>query len=56
MVLLENNIFSPNYYDSIKNSKWVREDMMKYKYGVLRMLMLSSRQFKGKMFQLNKNF
>lgn len=41
MVLLENNIFSPNYYGSIKNSKWVREDMMKYKCRVLRMLMPS---------------
>lgn len=37
-----NNIFSLNYYGSIKNSKWVREDIMKYKCGVLRMLMLSA--------------
>ena len=41
-MLLENNTFSPNYYGSIKNSKWVREDMIKYKCGVLRMLMLSA--------------
>lgn len=43
--MLENNIFSPNYYDSIKNTEWVREDIMKYKRGVLRMLMLSVDSF-----------